>query len=115
MSVNRRVSDQVNKLAEAYVTDHERYLTEKNKYWQILEEELTKEPSNGWIGYEDPVDYLDGCIQDAGTEHTRADEIKEALDDYRKFCEIYERATGKSIMNKDIVNDAEAVLELLAC
>ena len=115
MSVNSRVSEQVNKLAEAYGTDRERYLAEKEKYWQILEEELTDEPSNGWIGYEDPVDYLDGCIQDIGTEHTNSEEIREALADYRRFCEIYERATGYTCRNENVIADAEAALELLAC
>ena len=113
MSVNYRVSTQVNKLLEARGTD--RYLAEKEKYWQILEEELTANPKNCWIGYENPTDYLDGLLQSFGTEFCTLDKLNEAFADYKRFHDIYERATGRNRRDQDIIDDAEAALELLAC
>ena len=108
MAVNARVSEQVNKMAEAYGNGNkEVYKAEKEKYWQVLEEELTEQPVNGWIGYEDPVDCLSAMVADGDKKEW----VKEVLDDYTRFCEICEKVTGREWLDKELVASAEAYLK----
>lgn len=103
MSCNARVSEQVKRVALQYGVNHEAYEAEKEIYWQILEEELEKEPVNGWIGYEDPVDALRAFLEDEDDK----EDVAEILGEYIRFCEICKKVTGKDWMDRDLVAEAE--------
>ena len=108
MAVNARVSEQANKMAEAYGSGNKEVdKAEKEKYWQVLEEELTKQPVNGWIDYEDPVDWLLALVADGDKKEC----VKEALDNYTRFCEICKKVTGREWLDKELVASAEAYLK----
>lgn len=108
MSYNARVSGQAYKMAEAYDNGNkEVYKAEKEKYWQVLEEELTEQPVNGWIDYEDPVDWLSAMVADGDKKEW----VEEALDNYTRFCEICKKVTGREWLDKEVVASAEAYLK----
>ena len=99
MAVNYRVTAQANKMVEAYRTPE--YEAEKEKYWQILEEEYLKEPRNGWIGLEDPEDSLNESIGNDDAKWT-----EETLEFYLRFYKI----TGWK-MNEELVHAAKVYIE----
>ncbi len=86
MSYNPRVAEQQTRMLDARGTAM--FLVEKERYWQVLEEELTKEPMNGWIDLEDPMGYLIDTI----TFGDDKDRVADALADYIRFSGICQRA-----------------------
>ena len=112
MSCNARVSEQVRKMSEAYGKDKALYKIEREKYWQVLEEELLKAPRNGWVDLEDPGEYLGenlyGEHGSAWTEYRYKEMVAEVLPDYIRFHQIVEK-TGAHVackFNPKMVEDA---------
>ena len=108
MSMNKRVTGQARVLGETYGTD--RYEAEREKYWQILEEEARKDPlASGWLGWEDPVDFLIERIADGDDKEL----VAEVLADFKRFNEICERAGhgGGTWNYEKVVATAEKYIE----
>ena len=108
MSYNQRVTDQATLLGLAYGTD--RYTEQKETYFKVLEEELTKQPYNGWLDYENPVDTLGESVLDGKDPKW----VEEILEDYKKFCEIVDRVrkTPGATADEKVIRMAEEYIEL---
>jgi len=106
MSYNARVTDQVNKMAQAYGTPA--YTAEKEAYWKIIEEEAIKDGDRawGWLAYEDATDILEEAIANEDDK----DWIGEILADYERFTEMLVRVFGDEghrWYDRDLVQQAE--------
>ncbi len=88
MSTNKRIQQQTELIISLQegTAEHE---IEKERYWQIFEEEIKKDPFSGWIGHEDPLDVLIDAV-DSGD----VDRIAWILPEVIRFKEIVERARG---------------------
>lgn len=90
MAMNAKVTAQVRILANAYGTPE--YKKEEDRYFEILEDELRKQPLNGWIDMEDPTD----CLEEAILDDDGAERTQELLDGYIRFKEIVARVNDKA-------------------
>ena len=102
MSMNKRVTEQVQKMADAYGTAH--YDEEMEKYWRIFEEEYGKDEwAFSWAVWEDPTDALEESLM--GDDNVNF--VAELLDDYIRFWDIVEKLDeGKAFQhhrNDDLV------------
>ena len=107
MAMNKNVSNAATAIAEAYGTDS--YLEAKENYFTILEEEYTKDPKNGWIGLEDPVD----CLIDSMVNGAPAKWVRDVLTDYIRLHEIIKKVDGTDpTYNTEVVEEATAYIRL---
>lgn len=105
MAINMKVTNAAYSIGEA-IGNKEKYLTAKENYYKILEEELLKQPFNGWVDLENPEDALIESIYNWDNKEW----VQEILDDYLRFCSIYSKCTKKDILNKELVMDAKNYL-----
>ena len=96
MSCNNRVTAQANRIGDA--KSPEDRAKEKELYFQILEEELRKQPQfNLWIDYEDPVDVLEESL----CNKDNPERVAEVLEDYKRYREIVDRVAPDHSMKTD--------------
>lgn len=98
MSANYRVINQVKKMADAYDVSKNLYLIEKEEYYRIVKEEMEKDPYNGWIGYENPVDSLMESIYEGDDKEW----VAGILADYIRLGHIV--ADARKMDFEDVVN-----------
>ena len=105
MSMNARVSAQVEKMVQAFGTNE--FSQEKERYWMILEEEYRKDPVRawGWMAYEDPTDSLAEGIYSKDDKEW----VAGVLEDYKRFWKMIESVGYEStnMINKDLIREAE--------
>ena len=102
MSMNIRVSTACQEMSEAYVKfgkNSSEFAIARNLYFLTIEEELRKEPANGWVELENPID----CLVESLYAEDSKEYIKEILNDYIRYCGIIKRVTGKDIKKDDVV------------
>ena len=91
MAYNFRVSEQTNKMVQAHVnfgTNSKEYQKEKETYRRIFEEEMAKDPFNGWYGWEEPASHLWDITNGQG-EKEYVSEVYEDYCWYNSICDKY--------------------------
>lgn len=105
MAVNQKVLEKSNELGEAYSMGMGlgtiEYKKAQEEYFRVLEEELRKEPDNGWIDMENPKDFLYEMIEESDARY-----LADALYSYMRFCKVVEDVTGKNVTDINLVVEA---------
>ncbi len=109
MAINARVSAQVKRLLQSLGTKE--FDKEKERYWQVVEEEYRKDPEAawGWLGYADPTDGLREAVMNEEDKSW----VAERLEDYKRFWSMVHSVNDVRVskIDLDLVRMAEEYIK----